>query len=384
MTGLLGWTPEMAQAAISRSSPQMAWQTVQPAPMPQSVPAAPQMGAPPEMTTGIDGGNIQTPVEPQGGLLGALGTDSGWGWGESGNKFEQLAPMLMAYGQQMQTGKADPRMMMAGMEMSQQAKARQDETKRRASMGQALQQGIGGLPPEIQRTAAMIAQNDPEAAMNLVARYQIAQAGRTQINNNVGGNGVDPRPQIGTIPQGYQAVFDEGSNSWNMQAIPGSEPALEQEAAAGAAERRAADASIMRNSTLRVLDDVRGMASDQGFFTPTTGTGGWAQGGIPGTPAYDMRAKIGTLSSRAAFDELQNMRDNSPTGGAVGQLTDKEREALSAAVSNLDAAQTEEQFLKALDEYQRVYLDKAFGDGRWKRLDGQLFLRTPDGWVVPE
>ena len=158
MAGLLGWTPQMAQAAITRASPQMAWQTVEPAPMPPSVPAAmpPEMAASPGMSAGIANGDIPTatPFEPQGGLLGAIGTDSGWNWGASDDKIQQVAPLLMAYGQQMQSGKNDPRMMMAAMEMSQGAKARQDAAKRQESMGQALQQGLGGLPPEIRRTTS--------------------------------------------------------------------------------------------------------------------------------------------------------------------------------------------------------------------------------------
>ena len=126
------------------------------------------------------------------------------------------------------------------------------------------------------------------------------------------------------------------------------------------------------------------MAGDQGFFTPTTGLGGTVQGLVPGTPAYNLRSKITTLSARAAFDELQRMRDNSPTGGAVGALSDPEREALGAALANLDPGQGEEEFFKAVGEFERLMLDKAYGEGRWQRLDGQLFLRTPDGWVVPE
>ena len=45
---------------------------------------------------------------------------------------------------------------------------------------------------------------------------------------------------------------------------------------------------------------------------------------IPGTPAYDTNAQIETVISSIGFDRLQKMRDESPTGGALGQVSERE------------------------------------------------------------
>jgi hypothetical protein len=66
-------------------------------------------------------------------------------------------------------------------------------------------------------------------------------------------------------------------------------------------------------------------------------TGPWASflANFP-TQANELAGIIGTIKARSAFQELQEMRDNSPTGGALGQVTDSEREALGSATATLD------------------------------------------------
>ncbi|PCI52566.1 MAG: hypothetical protein COB36_14835 [Alphaproteobacteria bacterium] len=57
----------------------------------------------------------------------------------------------------------------------------------------------------------------------------------------------------------------------------------------------------------------------------------------------DFNQTIQSVKARIGFGELQEMRDNSPTGGALGQVTEKEIAFLQALKGSIDRAQSEGQ-----------------------------------------
>lgn len=72
----------------------------------------------------------------------------------------------------------------------------------------------------------------------------------------------------------------------------------------------------------------------------------------PGSPAADLKANIDTLTADTAFSTLQEMRDNSPTGGALGSVTERELELLAARRSSLLQSQSPQQFRENLARLQ--------------------------------
>lgn len=84
----------------------------------------------------------------------------------------------------------------------------------------------------------------------------------------------------------------------------------------------------------------------------TSGFAGSALSMIPGTAARDLSAKIDTLKANAGFQELQDMRDNSPTGGALGQVAVQELAMLQATITSLEQAQSPQQLKQALNTYK--------------------------------
>lgn len=68
----------------------------------------------------------------------------------------------------------------------------------------------------------------------------------------------------------------------------------------------------------------------------TAGPIGAATRGIWGTPAYVLARAAATVKANIGFDRLQQMRDASPTGGALGQVAVQELEALQASIASLD------------------------------------------------
>lgn len=98
---------------------------------------------------------------------------------------------------------------------------------------------------------------------------------------------------------------------------------------------------ITRN--LNSIDDLMGQVTGW-----TTGMGSLIAA-VPGTPAANFRADVNTLSANIAFGELTAMREASKTGGALGQVSERELALLEAALGSLDRAQSPEQFKKSLD-----------------------------------
>lgn len=76
---------------------------------------------------------------------------------------------------------------------------------------------------------------------------------------------------------------------------------------------------------------------------------------IPGTPGANLRSTIETIKANLGFDRLQQMRDASPTGGALGQVAVKELDALQASVSSLDLNQSSERIRNNLEQIKTHY-----------------------------
>jgi hypothetical protein len=102
-----------------------------------------------------------------------------------------------------------------------------------------------------------------------------------------------------------------------------------------------------------VMDKAQRAGKNIGFFT--TGLAGGTLGLVAGTEAYDQKATIETLEADAAFSALQRMRDASKTGGALGNVSERELDLLKATAGSLRVGQSEEQFRENLGQYVQRY-----------------------------
>lgn len=123
-----------------------------------------------------------------------------------------------------------------------------------------------------------------------------------------------------------------------------------------------------------IIEDIgRALALSDGVFT--TGFTGSIAKGVPGTPAYNLNKVLDGIKANVGFDKLQNMRDNSPTGGALGQVSEWELVLLQSVLGSLEQSQTKEQFTYNLDRLQKV---KAEGDRRRREAFKQDFPSLRD------
>lgn len=84
----------------------------------------------------------------------------------------------------------------------------------------------------------------------------------------------------------------------------------------------------------------------------------------------DFNSNLETLKTQIGMTALQNMRAQSPTGGALGQVSNYENKMLQRSLANLDSSQSPEQFRRNLGVVITT-IDRA------KRRMGDALARTP-------
>jgi hypothetical protein len=105
----------------------------------------------------------------------------------------------------------------------------------------------------------------------------------------------------------------------------------------------------------------------------------------PGSDATRAEAKLNTLRSQIGFGVLQNMREMSKTGGALGSVSDKENELLQNNLAALDPKQSREDFIKSLDKViQYVDDSKARLQGAYNTAYGDVSGEQEGAYQPPQ
>lgn len=98
-----------------------------------------------------------------------------------------------------------------------------------------------------------------------------------------------------------------------------------------------------------------------------TGFIGKATGFIPGTPGYTLtEGDLTELKAKIGFGELQEMRQNSPTGGALGQVAVQELKYLQNSLGALEPGLGGPKLIENLNKVKKHY------EGFLKALDDEL------------
>lgn len=244
-----------------------------------------------------------------------------------------------------------------------------------------------GTMQDIQSTIAQQRASQNEIANNIAAKER--QLGRSlteqellmelklmpatpQVVVNNGPGGGMPPPIAGTPPPGWQYVLDPASNSYVATRITGG-PA-EEEAAQAAGRRVTREAAANQRADLMTRDINR--VFDIIEANPNIATGplaGRAGSLIPGSPADQINILLDPIRANVGFAELQAMRDASPTGGALGQVTERELSLLQSLLGNLDTRLSEEQLSENLAGVASVFARVAYGS------DDELDLAVQQG-----
>ena len=236
---------------------------------------------------------------------------------------------------------------------------------------------FSGLPPE-QRNGAILKVLEQSLGITpekVPGPIQHQRVGGADFWTQDGKSVLSQAPQRAPVqaPANWQIIQQRLPNGmvqdyeWNprtRERNPVGAPYMEQSASSAkdAAKAAAEQVKAEARAASRASDaqNVLGSISDAedlvGFFS--TGLVGQVLGNIGGTDAYDLQRAVDTVKANVGFDRLQRMREESKTGGALGQVAIQELQMLQAVIDSLDPAQSPEQLRKALsrvrEQYQRA------------------------------
>lgn len=205
--------------------------------------------------------------------------------------------------------------------------------------------------PATRQTTGSLSINMSPSERDAAARGWAGNAlARQRLDFDMGG-GADVGPgqagmvrQFGKPPAGYRWKPDGA-----LEAIPGGPTDVKAGLEGEKAKQRAVFTAAAADNTLDAVKDAKTLA---GFSTSGIGS---VLAGVPGTDARDLQARLETIKANLGFDRLQQMRDMSPTGGALGSVAVQELMALQATVSSLDQAQSPAQLRQSLSRIEKHY-----------------------------
>lgn len=171
----------------------------------------------------------------------------------------------------------------------------------------------------------------------------------------------------GKVPAGYRTSPDG-----NLAAIPGGPADLKLQGVLNQ------DTQSLTSSTA-AMDRLATAANEALNHPGLAGTAGLrgAIPNIPGSNAADAAALLNTLKSQVAFGVLQDMRNNSKTGGALGSVSDAEGKRLEANLAALEKSQSVDQLKTSLQKIVE------YTTGAKDRLRGAYNLKHGQGNAAP-
>jgi hypothetical protein len=202
----------------------------------------------------------------------------------------------------------------------------------------------------------------PEGAYQVSPKGEIKAIGgggtSVTVNNTPGG------PDLGKLSTDYGYVLDPATGQAKIDPetglpvaapVPGSPAALEAAKVAAAGERKGG----IKDASTDVITSAAQRAREADQKRVLTGLAGAAASYNPSTPNAEIYRQVDVLKSNAKIDNLQAMRDASPTGGALGAVTAPELKMLEDKAGALDPKSPN--FARDLDEYERTLLRTIHG-----------------------
>ena len=192
---------------------------------------------------------------------------------------------------------------------------------------------------------------------------QNAQARGPATQITIGDGQHLPKPPTGTVwqmgPDGRPVLDERGAPI----AIPFQGGPAMADAAAAETQAQGRRNQAIREATVVTEDISRAVGIIQNSDWPTTGLFGAALANLPGSAAHDLNKMMDTIKSNSAFGALQKMRENSPTGGALGAVSERELTLLQSTIGSLEQSQGQQQILDNLARVHNGFLDVVFGAG---------------------
>lgn len=272
----------------------------------------------------------------------------------------------------------DPNLRQAGLQLWQQNATGKtsdgwdfvtlpDGTFARANKQTGAIETVGQFAKPQEHVRVLSADEKKAAGLPATGAFQVDNSGKI---SEIGGGGVKVNVDSGTIPAGYQAVRDPAGNLLRYEPVPGG-PADNTAKKAAQADGRETLTDTITNAAQRAREAVKNAT------VSTDGLVGRVAGAMsPGSNAAEVRRQVGVLKSNATIETLNAMRQQSPTGGALGAVSDAENAMLAAKAGALDPDSPN--FARDLDDYERTLLRTVHGKEAGDKIFEQTRQKEPE------
>lgn len=187
----------------------------------------------------------------------------------------------------------------------------------------------------------------PAGSYQVGADNKISKIGDNGTSVTINNGGSD----VGTIPQGFELFTDPATGARSMRAIKGG-----PEDKSGAAAAKASANQTLTDIVTGAAEKARSAAGNRQF-------GGIGQGVVadlnPYSDSAEVQRQVAVLKANATIETLTAMRAASPTGGALGSVTESENAMLAAKAGALDPSSPN--FQRDLNDYELTLLKIVHG-----------------------
>lgn len=204
------------------------------------------------------------------------------------------------------------------------------------SIGEALQSRLATEPQNFEATRQA-------AIVNLVSQ---GITDPTQIFNAI--NFDEQGNQVGDVTVSEIQGVLEFVNTGQLSPKEQRELTKAEEVAENARVRSVNQADVALTNIGGILDKLDGFLGGNAITRI-------AASKIPGTEARDMARQLDTVKALIGFDALEEMRNASPTGGALGQVSEREIDFLQSVRGSLDIGQSTDQLRSTLQGIQESF-----------------------------
>jgi NACalpha-BTF3-like transcription factor len=189
-----------------------------------------------------------------------------------------------------------------------------------------------------------------KATGEVVQEFPVTQKAKQLTPQQQAFSNLTPSEQKATFfKSGAEVELDKEGN-FSLKLGGATKPQSEKERSAQ--EKRdlsARDAKINTDSVLEVLD-----SAIEGIGLTTTGFGSILKV-VPGTAAGDLEGDLDTITANLAFKALADMRKASPTGGALGAISERELTLLGATIRSIKQKQSPEKLRENLNSIKTLF-----------------------------
>jgi hypothetical protein len=178
----------------------------------------------------------------------------------------------------------------------------------------------------------------------------------------------DPKAVAAAFPKGvtpkHMELFNAVTTRKQREAQAAETNALKSENQAMKAAKEAqrvteesARRKMARETAAAQIDNVVSTVNDA-ISKVSSASAGWGSKlqNIPLTESNALKNSLQTVKANIGFDKLQQMRESSKTGGALGAVSEMENKALQASIASLEQEQDPKLLVKNLETIKNYYL----------------------------